>query len=321
MSEGVERSRAPFAESDLDLPVRGRGRSRALPLSHGHFFLLEVEPIVGRSPEVARPAARARSFGLFVAPTDPLSRLFWRVTSVASIVVAGLVIAAASEAAGRAERDAGGNGGARVGQLVVEGARREAERKTPYIMEYRPIAYPGGDVPEGSGVCTDLVVRAFRNATVDLQKLLHVDRVAHPEAYPTQSWAYKRPDANIDHRRCPNLAVWFRRHAQSLTTETDAAHASEWKPGDVVFYVREGASAPWHVAVVSDRKDRDGLPMIVDSYPPATSESHRLDTWKPIHSHYRYTGAEAARPPPSSPSRSDASQRAAPEGSRLPREQ
>jgi uncharacterized protein YijF (DUF1287 family) len=173
-------------------------------------------------------------------------------------------------------------------QLIVEGARREAEHQTPYVMEYHVIPYPGGDVPADTGVCTDLVVRAFRNAGIDVQKLLHVDRAAHPEVYPTQIWAYKRPDANIDHRRCQNLAVWFRRQAKSLAIETDAAHLAQWQPGDVVFYVRSGASDPWHVAVVSERKDADGMPLIIDSYPPATSETHRLDTWSPIHSHFRY---------------------------------
>jgi uncharacterized protein len=60
-----------------------------------------------------------------------------------------------------------------------------------------------------------------------------------------------------------------------------------WKPGDVVFYIYAGASHPWHVAIVSDKRDADGMPFIIDAYPPVTSESHRLDEFAPIHSHFR----------------------------------
>lgn len=187
---------------------------------------------------------------------------------------------------------------AEIPRLILESARREAERATPYIMEYHVLAYPGGDVPAGTGVCTDLVIRAFRGAGVDLQKLLHEDRTANPKAYPLQIWDNKKPDKNIDHRRCQNLAVWFRRHAQSLSLKTDPDHLAQWQPGDVVFYVHEGASHPWHVAIVSDKKAPDGMPLIIDSFPPRTSETHRLDEWAPIHSHFRWTGLTKADPEP-----------------------
>lgn len=171
---------------------------------------------------------------------------------------------------------------------ILEGARREAKAETRYVEEYHVLKYPGGDVPEGTGVCTDLVIRAFRNAGVDLQKELHEDRKAHPELYPTKIWAHKKPDRNIDHRRCQNLVVWFRRFTRSLSTAIDPRSlATEWKAGDVVFYVRPGASHPWHVAIVSDQRDPDGMPRILDAFPPATSESHRLDTFAPVHSHFR----------------------------------
>lgn len=177
---------------------------------------------------------------------------------------------------------------AKVQRLILEGAQREANRHTPYIMEYQVLTYPAGDVPVRTGVCTDLVIRAFRNAGLDIQQMLHEDRKAHPEAYPTQIWENKRPDKNIDHRRCQNLIVWFRRHTRALTPQTDLAHLGQWQPGDVVFYVKPGASYPWHVAIISDAHDADGMPLIIDSYPPATSQSHRLDEWGPIHSHFRW---------------------------------
>jgi len=153
-------------------------------------------------------------------------------------------------------------------------------------MEYEILKYPSGDVPEGTGVCTDLVIRAFRNAGIDLQKAVHEDKKVRPGAYPS-IWDKKAIDRNIDHRRCPNLVAYFKKHARQLSIETDGAARQEWKAGDVVFYVHSGATHPWHVAIVSDKKDRDGIPMIIDSYPPHTSESHRLDEFAPIHSHFR----------------------------------
>jgi len=174
-------------------------------------------------------------------------------------------------------------------KLILEGARKEARLKTPYIMEYRTMAYPGGDVPPETGVCTDLVVRAFRNAGYDLQSLLHEDRKAHPEVYPTYIWENKKPDKHIDHRRCQNLAVWFKRHTQSLTTESQGKVGKEWKGGDVVFFVHRGKEHPWHVAIVSDLRDEDGTPLLIDSFPPHTVEGHRLDEFGPIHSHFRVT--------------------------------
>lgn len=170
---------------------------------------------------------------------------------------------------------------------IVKGARVEAEKQTPYIMDYKVIAYPGGDVPAGTGVCTDLVVRALRHAGIDLQKEVSEDRKARPAAYP-RIWENHRPDRNIDHRRCPNLVAWMKKHAQELPVKLDEESLkTQWLPGDVVFYVREKATHPWHVGIVSDKTDTDGMPMIIDSFPPHTSESHRLDTFAPIHSHFR----------------------------------
>lgn len=181
---------------------------------------------------------------------------------------------------------------AQIRLRILEGAQKEAARRTPYIMEYQELAYPGGDVPAGTGVCTDLVIRAFRNAGVDLQQRLHEDRVAHPEAYPTKLWEHKKADWNIDHRRCQNLTVWFQRHAQSLTKQTDPAHLDQWQPADVVFFVRPGASHPWHVALIGDRKAPGGMPLLIDSFPPLTSQTHRLDDFVPIFAHFRYDGAQ-----------------------------
>jgi len=171
-------------------------------------------------------------------------------------------------------------------EAILAGARAEAEKETPYIMEYEVLKFPNGDVTPGTGVCTDLVVRAFRNAGIDLQAEISKDRVSRPSAYP-KLWDNHKPDRNIDHRRCPNLVVWLKKNAEQLTTNIDAENLkSEWHAGDVVFYVRDGATHPWHVGIVSNKLDKDGMPMIIDSFPPHTSESHRLDAFGKIHSHF-----------------------------------
>lgn len=170
--------------------------------------------------------------------------------------------------------------------LTLAGARAEVAKQTVYVENYEVMEYPGGDVKEG-GVCTDLIVRAFRRAGVDLQKLVHEDRVAHADAYPTKLWDMKKPDKNIDHRRCQNMVVWFKRNARSLTTLIDAANQKEWAGGDVVFFVHEGSSHPWHVAIISDKRAPDGVPLVIHSFPPRTSEGERVDRFGPIHSHFR----------------------------------
>lgn len=159
---------------------------------------------------------------------------------------------------------------------VLEGAKAEARRAPEYLEEYTVLAYPNGDVPADRGVCT-----------LDLQRAVHEDIKANRDKYP-KIWDRKAPDRNIDHRRCPNLATWFRRHAASLPTALGGENLrASWHPGDVVFYVRPKATHPWHVGIVSDVADTDGMPMIIDSFPPRTSESHRLDEFVPIHSHFR----------------------------------
>lgn len=172
-------------------------------------------------------------------------------------------------------------------KLILEGARNEAAKGTPYIEDYKVIAYPGGDVPEGTGVCTDLVVRAFRNAGLDLQKLLHEDRAAHPEAYPLHIWDRKTPDPNIDHRRCQNLVTWFKRHTAPQPTGVFPEDIPNWQGGDVIFFTRKGSSFPWHVAIVSDKTDGFGMPLVIDSFPPQTSETHPIDAFGPIGAHFR----------------------------------
>lgn len=171
--------------------------------------------------------------------------------------------------------------------LVAEGARREVASRTRYIETYQVLAYPGGDVDPGIGVCTDLVVRAFRHAGIDLQKEVHEDRVANPGAYPTHIWESKAADRNIDHRRCQNLAVYFSRFARRLPPDDPAS----WQPGDVIFFVRSRAAHPWHVGIVADA---DALrPTLHHLYPPRAS-TDPVEEHGPIHSVWRWPNRDTA---------------------------
>jgi len=160
---------------------------------------------------------------------------------------------------------------------VAARAEEEARRGTVYRETYQRLDYPGGDVPSEIGVCTDLVVRAYREAGVDLQRELHEDRAANPSAYPTELWEYKKADRNIDHRRCQNLVVYFERHA----TPVDARDPSRWRSGDVVFFARDGGAHPWHVGIVA------GPGTLWHLYPPTASLA-RIKDLGPVHSVFRW---------------------------------
>ena len=114
---------------------------------------------------------------------------------------------------------------------VIDGATEQVGKTTGYDPSYQQIAYPNGDVPIETGVCSDVIVRAFRKANIDLQKNVHEDMQANFSAYPTR-WGLKGPDSNIDHRRVANLMTYFSRQTKSLST-TDG---ESFLPGDVVTW-------------------------------------------------------------------------------------
>src|SRR5690348_13789209 len=98
---------------------------------------------------------------------------------------------------------------------MIENARHQLQVTSHYTQDYRVIPYPNGDLPEDTGACTDVVIRAFRAAGVDLQKEIHEDMASNFSAYP-QKWGLPGPDPNIDHRRVPNLQTFFTRKGKSL---------------------------------------------------------------------------------------------------------
>src|SRR5436189_3792522 len=102
-------------------------------------------------------------------------------------------------------------------KAIIDGAIDQVGKTMSYDPSYQKLDYPNGDVPIETGVCSDVIVRAFRNAGIDLQKDVHEDMKANFSAYPTK-WGLKNPDSNIDHRRVPNLMTYFARKDKSLTS-------------------------------------------------------------------------------------------------------
>lgn len=114
---------------------------------------------------------------------------------------------------------------------TAQAAERQVGVTVAYDPSYVRIRYPGGDVPLDRGVCSDVVVRAFRDAGVDLQREVHEDMRAHFGAYP-RLWGSTSPDANIDHRRVPNLMTYFSRRGKSVRGGFDAGDVVAWRlPG------------------------------------------------------------------------------------------
>ena len=163
---------------------------------------------------------------------------------------------------------------------VVAAARRQIGVTVGYDPTYRKIGYPGGDVPRESGVCTDVIIRVLRDARkIDLQKLVHEDMKTSFSKYP-QMWGLKAPDANIDHRRVPNLQCYFKRKGYALPVSKNAA---DYKSGDIVT-VMVGGKLP-HIMIVSDRKSAAGVPLAIHNIGSGTQEEDVLFAY-PLTGHY-----------------------------------
>jgi uncharacterized protein YijF (DUF1287 family) len=176
------------------------------------------------------------------------------------------------------------------GQSLSQAALERTKHFVIYNGSYRKISYPNGDVPALFGVCTDVVIRSYRALGIDLQKLVHEDMKAHFKSYP-KNWGLKRTDTNIDHRRVPNLQVFFKRRGQSLKV----THSSrDYKTGDLVTW-KLNNNLP-HIGIVVNRRSKDGKrPLIVHNigYGPQLEEMLFDFT---ITGHYRYTGKESPSP-------------------------
>lgn len=165
---------------------------------------------------------------------------------------------------------------------MLAGAVEQIGITTGYDPAYVKIDYPGGDVPLETGVCSDVLVRAFRKAGIDLQKEVHEDMATAWTVYP-RKWGSSGPDSNIDHRRVLNLMTYFERRGKSLPI-TD--QREDYSPGDIVSWDL-GGGVP-HIGIVSNRAI--GTPrhlLIVHNIGAGTRAEDVLFNWK-ITGHYRY---------------------------------
>ena len=156
------------------------------------------------------------------------------------------------------------------------------KQKVTYDPSYFSIDYPNGDVPSDKGVCTDVIIRAYRKVGIDLQQLVHEDMKANFSQYP-KSWGLKSTDKNIDHRRVPNLMRFFKRQGAELAI-TD--NADDYKAGDVVAWqLSRGLT---HIGIVSHNKSKDKKRhLIVHNIGAGQVEEDCLFRFKII-GHYRY---------------------------------
>ena len=167
-------------------------------------------------------------------------------------------------------------------QRLVSAARRQVGVTLSYDPAYSVLRFPNGDVDRAKGVCTDVVIRAFRDALgLDLQALVNADMRANFGAYP-KNWKLGRPDRNIDHRRVPNLATFWRRQGAALPVTDDPA---DWRPGDI-FTQMVGGRMP-HTGIVSDRKDTTGVPLVLHNIGGGTREEDALFDHK-LTGHFRW---------------------------------
>ena len=167
------------------------------------------------------------------------------------------------------------------GGTLARAALQQVGVTVAYDPGYTKIPYPNGDVPRSRGVCTDVVVRAFRAVGVDLQQKVHEDMGAHFKAYP-QKWGLAQPDANIDHRRVPNLQRWFERQRRSLPVSHNAA---DYRAGDVVSWKLDNGLD--HIGVVSSNRNAEHRPLVVHNIGAGAREEDVLFAWTQT-GHYRW---------------------------------
>jgi len=167
---------------------------------------------------------------------------------------------------------------------LVAAANERTHHSVRYVPAYIRIAYPGGDVPAETGVCTDEIIRIYRAVGIDLQKEVHEDMVRNIDQYP-HKWQ-RRPDTNIDHRRVPNLMVFFTRKGTVLPT---SRRADDYSPGDIVAWDLGGGIT--HIGMVVDRKGASGNYSIVHNIGRGPRMEDVLFDWKII-GHYRYYGPQ-----------------------------
>jgi uncharacterized protein YijF (DUF1287 family) len=175
-------------------------------------------------------------------------------------------------------------------ERLVAAAVERTQHEVEYDGTYYKLDYPNGDVPLDKGVCTDEVIRSYRALGIDLQKEVHEDMKANFSRYPTK-FGLTTTDTNIDHRRVPNLRVFFERKGKSLPITDKAV---DYKPGDIVTW--DLNTSQTHIGIIVDVPSATpGRYMILHNIGQGPQIEDILFAWK-ITGHYRYTG-----PPPPAP--------------------
>ena len=171
---------------------------------------------------------------------------------------------------------------------IVNALIHRTTQPVTYDGAYHKLEYPGGDVPANIGVCTDVLIRSYRQLGIDLQKLVHEDMQNNFRVYPSKRiWGLTKPDKNIDHRRVPNLQVYFERHAKVLTK---SLNAEDYKAGDIVTWMLPG-NLPHIGMVVNEIAQGSGNPLIVHNIGRGPEMSDMLFAYT-ITGHYRFVPAE-----------------------------
>jgi uncharacterized protein len=165
---------------------------------------------------------------------------------------------------------------------IIQAGLEQTKYTRSYDPAYVKIKYPGGDVPLETGVCTDVVIRAFRKVGIDLQKEVHEDMLRNFKAYP-KNWGLQRPDTNIDHRRVPNLMVYFQRQGKAVPVTNNR---EKYLPGDIVTW--NLGPGQQHIGIISNHLSANSKnPLVIHNIGSGTKEEDILFNWKII-GHYRY---------------------------------
>jgi uncharacterized protein len=173
---------------------------------------------------------------------------------------------------------------------LVACAEGQVARGVRLSTRYHPMAYPWGDLPGHLGSSPDLIIRCLRAIGLDLQQLVHVDRVRHARRYPLHLWASSRADKAIDHRRLANLYTFLAAFTERGAITVDSPEKlAAFVPGDLVFWTTaSGGEYPGLAGIVLDRRDEHGVPLVATLAPDdrRTTDHHRLTDW-PLTGHLR----------------------------------
>lgn len=169
-------------------------------------------------------------------------------------------------------------------ERLADAALLLTQQEVLYDPAYYSIDYPNGDVPSNRGVCTDVVIRAYRVLDIDLQREVHEDMVAHFQLYPS-IWGLSRPDSNIDHRRVPNLMKYFERFG---TEKAITSRAADYLPGDIVCWNLGGGIT--HIGILVKNSSSTGSrPLVVHNIGGGQVVEDCLFDFRII-GHYIYNG-------------------------------